>query len=82
MQRVKVLHEPIYALINTLRIHKRGDDNTVLLLLLVLILALVRRKTARLNFLLDEIPESLFYLLCKNMKGPLLPTFFLIAWYV
>lgn len=50
----------IYALINTLKTNKKGDDNIVLLFLLVLILVLVRWRTARLSFPLDEFLETSF----------------------
>lgn len=49
----------IYALINTLKTNKRGCDNIVLFLL-VLILVLVRWRTARLSFPLDEFLETSF----------------------
>lgn len=50
----------IYALINTQKTNKKGDDNIVLLFLLVLILVLVRWRTARLSFPLDEFLETAF----------------------
>lgn len=51
----------IYALINTQKTNKKGDDNIVLLFLLVLILVLVRWRTARLSVIpLDEFLETSF----------------------
>lgn len=66
----------IYALINTQKTNKKGDDNIVLLFLLVLILVLVRWRTARLSFPLDEFLETSFIYSIKIWRVQGFPHFF------